>query len=73
MELVPEEIRHHRSVRAWCRRFGRKPDEAVLDVSYMRSAMKGLPDAERRGRPDIVHYFLLSVMEGPAGQEGLVD
>jgi len=73
LELVPERIRAHGSVKAWCRRFGRRPGEAVLDVNYMRDAMKGIPDAGRRGRPDIVHYFLLNVMEGPAGRKGLVD
>jgi len=39
----------------------------------MHDAMRGLKDAERRGRPDIVHYFLLNVLESPAGKEGLVD
>jgi len=70
---VPKEIKHHRAVRAWCKRFGRKPEEAILDSSYMHDAMAELKDAERRGRPDIVHYFLLSVLESPAGKEGLVD
>ncbi len=73
LELVPRSIRHHPSVRAWCRRFGRKPYEAVLDKNYMLDAMKHLPDMERRGRPDIVHYFLLNVLESPAGKDGLVD
>lgn len=35
--------------------------------------MGDLEDAERRGRPDIVHYFLLNVLESPAGKKGLVD
>ncbi len=39
----------------------------------MVDVIKRLPDGERRGRPDIVHYFLLSVLETPAGKEGLVD
>jgi len=39
----------------------------------MWRAMEGLKDKERRGRPDIVHYFLLNVLESPAGKEGLVD
>ncbi len=39
----------------------------------MHDAMVGLKDAERRGRPDIVQYFLLNVLESPAGKEGLVD
>jgi len=39
----------------------------------MLDAMRDLPDRERRGRPDIVHYFLLNVLETPAGKEGLVD
>ncbi len=39
----------------------------------MVDVVRQLPDGERRGRPDIVHYFLLSVLESPAGKEGLVD
>jgi len=73
LELVPESLRRHPAVRSWCRRFGRRPDDAILDSAYMWRAMKGLPDRERRGRPDIVHYFLLNVLESPAGREGLVD
>lgn len=73
LELVPKELWGHPSVRAWCRRFGRKPHEAILDVSYMHTAMARLPEKERRGRPDIVHLFLLSVLESPAGAKGLVD
>ncbi len=44
-----------------------------MDVNYMRDVVQKLPDANRRGRPDIVHYFLLNVLESPAGKEGLVD
>ncbi|GEM_PF-4683387 len=60
-------------MRQWCRRFGRRPEEAILDVNYMRDVLQRLPDGERRGRPDIVQYFLLSVLESPAGKEELVD
>ncbi len=73
LELVPKEISGHPSVRAWCRRFGRKPSEAILDATYMHTAMTRLRERERRGRPDIVHLFLLSVLESPAGAKNLVD
>ena len=73
LELVPKALKHHRSVRQWCRRFGRRPEDAILDSNYMHDAMKDIKDADRRGRPDIVHYFLLNVLESPAGKEGLVD
>ncbi len=73
LELVPKEIWNHPAVRSWCRRFGRTPATAILDASYMHSAMVGLKDRERRGRPDIVQLFLLTVLESPAGVSGLVD
>ncbi len=73
LELVPKNLWNHPAVRSWCRRFGRTPATAILDATYMHSAMVGLPGRERRGRPDIVHTFLLTVLESPAGVSGLVD
>ena len=34
--------------------------------------MRGLPDADRRGRPDIVHFCLLLALDTPLNQEGLL-
>ena len=41
----------------------------VLDSYIHRHLMQGLEDAERRGRPDIVHSFLL-LSQGSRACEG---
>jgi len=35
--------------------------------------MKKLPDAEKRGRPDIVHVALLEALSSPLNKEGLLE
>jgi rRNA small subunit pseudouridine methyltransferase Nep1 len=66
LEPVPEEIRNRRSFR---RSFGDK-DTMLLDSNFHHSAMKGLDEAYRRGRPDIVHVSALNAMDSPLNQKG---
>ncbi|WP_048149519.1 16S rRNA methyltransferase [Palaeococcus ferrophilus] len=72
LELVPGEITGHPQVRSHARRRGKRPEELLLDATYHYRAMKGLPEWERRGRPDIVHLCLLNALESIAGKEGLL-
>lgn len=73
LELVPKEMVRHRSVSALAKRRGKRPDQLLLDRSYHHDAMKRLPQAFRRGRPDIVHLTLLSILGSPLEREGLMD
>ncbi|HOP09254.1 MAG TPA: 16S rRNA methyltransferase [Candidatus Methanofastidiosa archaeon] len=66
LEPVPEEIRRRRQFR---NAFGDK-DVVLLDSNFHHSAMKGLDDAYRRGRPDIVHVSLLNALESPLNKTG---
>jgi rRNA small subunit pseudouridine methyltransferase Nep1 len=59
LELVPSELRRHPAVLADAKRRRKKPGEILLDRSRHHPAMRDLPDASRRGRPDIVHQVLL--------------
>jgi len=73
LELVPSEVAGHPSVRNDSRRRGaaRKSSEILLDRSLHHHAMLKLSDAEKRGRPDLVHLTLLSITSTPlylAGQ-----
>ena len=72
LETVPEEIADHPSVVNYARRKRKKPTEILLDSTYHHSALKRLPDGERRGRPDIVHMSLLNALESIANKEGLL-
>jgi len=72
LELVPEGIANHPAVVNYARRRGKKPNEVILDGSYHHSALKRLPDGERRGRPDIVHICLLNALESIANKENVL-
>jgi len=56
-------------VRRNAKRRGKKPAETLLDRSLHHAAMKGLPNSQKRGRPDIVHFCLLEALGAPLNRE----
>jgi len=72
LERVPKGLWRHPSVVGTARRRGKKPGESLLDRTYHHAAMKGLPEAWRRGRPDITHICLLEALGSPLNLEGLL-
>ncbi|WP_415281463.1 ribosome biogenesis protein [Candidatus Nitrososphaera sp. FF02] len=70
LECVPEEIAGQPAVTGHARKLGRKPAETLLDRSYHHAAMKRLPDAHKRGRPDIVHFSLMEALSTPLFTQG---
>lgn len=72
LETVPREIASHRTFTWQARRRGRRPTELVLDSNLHHAAMRGLKDADRRGRPDIAHVCLLLALDSPLNREGLL-
>ncbi|MES2154092.1 MAG: 16S rRNA methyltransferase [bacterium] len=65
VELAPAEIAGHPAVKATARAQERKPGEVLLDQNAHGAATARLVDGKRRGRPDIVHYCLLTILESP--------
>ncbi|CAD5243951.1 16S rRNA methyltransferase [Thermococcus camini] len=72
LELAPKSIVDHPAIVNHAKRRGKKPEEILLDATYHHSAIKKLPDGERRGRPDIVHICLLNALESIANKENLL-
>jgi rRNA small subunit pseudouridine methyltransferase Nep1 len=70
LELVPEGIKGHPSVQASAQRRNVRAGRTILDSSAHHAAMRGLEDGERRGRPDIVHLFLLTALDSVLNLEG---
>lgn len=76
LELVPEALHDHRQVLAHADRQGLSPAGLVLDASDHHAALRtasdrgALDDVDRRGRPDIVHLWLLTVLESRACKAG---
>jgi len=72
LERVPKELWRHPAVMRTARARGKRPGAVLLDRSLHHPAMKNLPNASKRGRPDLVHTTLLAVMGSPLNKEGLL-
>ncbi|MBX8631334.1 MAG: 16S rRNA methyltransferase [Thermoplasmata archaeon] len=70
LELIPEEIANHPTVRATASRRGKIASKCLLDASLHHSAMSSLPLSDRRGRPDIVHFCLLLAFDSIVNRKG---
>ncbi len=70
LELVPRKIIRHPSVTRNAKREGKRPNEVLLDRSLHHHAMLSLPEGEKRGRPDILHFCLLEALGSPLNRTG---
>jgi rRNA small subunit pseudouridine methyltransferase Nep1 len=70
LELIPNEILRERCILNNARARGKAPERILLDASHHHPAFGKLPDSERRGRPDIVHFFLMLCMDSDLSAEG---
>jgi rRNA small subunit pseudouridine methyltransferase Nep1 len=72
LETVPKNISRHASVTRHATRKGKAGTEILLDRSYHHKAMLMLDNADRRGRPDLVHFALLEAVSTPLYRMGLL-
>ncbi|MBM4249017.1 MAG: 16S rRNA methyltransferase [Euryarchaeota archaeon] len=70
LETVPGEIAGHPCCVTYARRRGRAPRDTLLDSTVHHPALKRLSDGQRRGRPDLVHFFLLTALDSLLNLEG---
>ncbi len=70
LELMPPELQRHPKVVARAKKRRRAPERLLLDQALDHEAMRGLPGAERRGRPDIAHVCLLLLQDSPLNAAG---
>ena len=72
LELVPREIQGHPAVVKHAKSRKKKPSNMILDATYHHQAIRSRygAEAERRGRPDIVHFFLMNAQESILNAEG---
>lgn len=68
LELIPEEIISHPSIVSYSKKLNKKARNLILDSSFHHPALKKLPEGNRRGRPDIVHIFLLVSLDSIANK-----
>ncbi len=72
LELIPLSIATHPIIQAISKKRGKKPTEMLLDVSLHYRVMRGIPKMHKRGRPDIVHRFLIEALGSPLNKMGLL-
>jgi len=65
IETIPFEIIHVNSIKKYAEKKGKKASTIILDSSYHYKAMQKLSDHMKRGRPDILHLCLLSILNSP--------
>ena len=73
LETIPKDLWEHPAVKRHSKKHKKPPQRLILDRSYHHAAMKTLPENERRGRPDIVHFALLEALGSPLNKERLLQ
>jgi len=70
IETIPKGLWKQPSVKSHSKKRGKPPKFLLLDRSYHHAAMKNLPQNQKRGRPDIVHFALLEALGSPLNKAG---
>ena len=73
LELVPEEYWSHPSVSINAQKRKKRSSQVLLDTNLHHSVFKDHKERNRRGRPDIVHQFLLIGLESILNKVGGLD
>ena len=72
LEVVPPKLTGHQQVVQSAKRTGVSASRMLLDSSLHYAALRNVPEGERRGRPDLTHFFLLTVLESIPNRLGQV-
>jgi rRNA small subunit pseudouridine methyltransferase Nep1 len=73
LELIPSEIQSNPIIAEEASKRHKKANAMVLDSNKHYLPMRSLPDFEKRGRPDILHFSLLTALESLANKNHLVE
>ncbi len=63
LELIPQDILGERCVLNNARARGKAPEKILLDASHHHPAFTKMRESDRRGRPDITHFFLMLCLD----------
>ncbi len=72
LELIPQELQSDRMIQEEARKRHLKPESMILDSNKHFIPMRSLKNHEKRGRPDILHFSLLTALESLANKQKLV-
>jgi rRNA small subunit pseudouridine methyltransferase Nep1 len=75
IEIIPKELRNNYLILDYLKKVDKSINEVFLDKSYHYVAMKEgkMNDSWKRGRPDLVHICLLSILATPLYLKNLVN
>jgi len=73
LEMVPDAIAGHGCCVSFARKRGRSPRETLLDSTVHYPALERLKEGNRRGRPDLVHFFLLTALDSILNADGALS
>ncbi len=71
IELIPKSLEKKPNALSSIKKFG-KPGQ-ILDTALHHSIMHTLKNSQKRGRPDILHHFLLDTLGSPANLKGFLE
>ena len=74
-EIIPKELRNNNSILSYLKRIGKSYNEVFLDKSFHYIAMRKekIDSLWKRGRPDIVHICLMSILSTPLYLRSVVN
>lgn len=72
LETIPLEMRDDYSIRKLAKERKKKVGDMILDSNFMHAAIERYfpGESRRRGRPDIIHIFLLTALESILNKTG---
>ncbi len=73
LETLPVSLQKDPRVISSCKKFGKKPENCLLDKSLHYWAMDKLKDKEKRGRPDIAFRVVQDVTSSPLYKSGMLN
>jgi len=75
IEIIPRELRNNSLILDYLKKIGKSNNEVFLDKSYHYVAMREekINNSWKRGRPDLVHICLLSILATPLYMKNLVN
>jgi rRNA small subunit pseudouridine methyltransferase Nep1 len=63
LELMPKELYNEEIIKKYASKKRKKPSQLILDSTYHHIPMKKLSNFKKRGRPDIIHFCLMNLIE----------
>lgn len=76
LELVPPSLFNHSAVIGYAKKRGKQAKMTLLDDNYHHVAIRKMfpdtPEEQRRGRPDIVHFNMVYILDSIANLQGKV-